>query len=306
MVPKFEDFFLPCLKCLSDENIYTQEMLRKYIIDYFSLSEEDTNALIKSGKKTQVADKVSWTVSYFMQAGLVDTPKRGNYTISVLGKKFLSEHQNGFNKKDLLRIPSFANFALRKDTNIENVSKTYSKTIQKEGTPTDIIADAYSQINNSLAQDLLAKVLEMSPMFFERLVLELLVKMGYGGSFEDAARVTQYSRDEGVDGVIKEDKLGFDTIYIQAKRYDKKTVVGSKHIRDFIGALNIKHASKGVFITTSTFTENAKNCIKGIEAKIVLINGEQLCKYMIEYNLGVSVQQIYEIKQLDNDYFNAE
>lgn len=306
MVPKFEDFFLPCLKCMSDGNIYTQELLRKYIIDYFCLSEADVNTLIKSGKKTQVADRVSWTVSYFMQAGLIDTLKRGNYKISISGKKFLAEHKNGFNKNDLLRIPSFASFALRKDANVENVPQERPNTVQKEDTPTDIIAYAYNQINNSLAQDLLSKVLELSPMFFERLVVELLVKMGYGGSFEDAASVTQYSRDDGVDGVIKEDKLGFDTIYIQAKRYDKKMQVGSKHIRDFIGALNIKHASKGVFITTSTFTENAKNSVKGIEAKIVLIDGEQLCKYMIEYDLGVSVRQVYEIKQLDNDYFDEE
>lgn len=306
MVPKFEDFFLPCLKCLSDGSVYTQERLREYIINYFRLSEEDVNALIKSGKKTQIADRVSWTISYFMQAGLVDTPKRGNYKISNWGEKFLSEHEDGFNKNDLLRIPSFASFALRKDTDSGTDSKKCLHTASKEDTPTDIIADAYSQINTSLAQDLLSKVLEMSPMFFERLVVELLVKMGYGGSFEDAASVTQYSRDDGVDGVIKEDKLGFDTIYIQAKRYDKKTQVGSKHIRDFIGALNIKHASKGVFITTSTFSDNAKNSVKGIEAKIVLIDGEQLCKYMIEYNLGVAVRQIYEIKQLDNDYFDAE
>ncbi len=246
-------------------------------------------------------------MSYFMQAGLIDTPKRGNYRINKLGKRFLLEHENGFNKNDLLQIPSFANFATRKDGDVRNnIPPKHSNTVQKEDTPTDIIADAYSQINNSLAQDLLSKVLELSPVFFERLVVELLVKMGYGGSFEDAASVTQYSRDDGVDGVIKEDKLRFDTIYIQAKRYDRTNVVGSKDIRDFIGALNIKHASKGVFITTSTFSDNAKKNVRTIDPKIVLIDGEQLCKYMIEYNLGVSTRQVYEIKQLDNDYFTEE
>lgn len=306
MVPKFEDFFLPCLECLSDGNIYTQESLRKYVVDYFHLSETDVNALIKSGKKTQVADRVSWTVSYFMQARLIDTPKRGNYKINKLGMTFLSEHKNGFNKNDLLQIPSFASFVTRRNADLENVPQKHSNAVQKEGTPTDLIADAYSQINNSLVQDLLSKVLELSPVFFERLVVELLVKMGYGGSFEDAASVTQYSRDDGVDGVIKEDKLGFDTIYIQAKRYDRKNIVGSKDVRDFIGALNIKHASKGVFITTSTFSDNAKKSVNAIESKIVLIDGQQLCRYMIEYNLGVSIQQVYEIKQLDNDYFTEE
>ena len=173
-----------------------------------------------------------------------------------------------------------------------------------EGTPTDLIDNAYSQINKNLAKDLLAKVLEMSPAFFEKLVVELLVKMGYGGSFEDAAGFTQYSRDEGIDGFIKEDKLGLDTIYIQAKRWDKGPV-GSKEIQAFAGALDMKyHASKGVFITTSSFTEAAKKCVKDAKStKIVLIDGEQLCKYMIEYNLGVSTRQIYEIKQVDRDYF---
>lgn len=306
MVPKFEDFFLPCLKCLSDGNIYTQELLRKYVVDYFHLSETDVNTLIQSGKKTQVADRVSWTVSYFMQARLIDTPKRGKYKINKSGIMFLSEHKNGFNKNDLLQIPSFASFATRKNVDVENILQKHPNAVQKEGTPTDLIANAYSQINNSLVQDLLSKVLELSPVFFERLVVELLVKMGYGGSFEDAASVTQYSRDDGVDGVIKEDKLGFDTIYIQAKRYDRKNIVGSKDVRDFIGALNIKHASKGVFITTSTFSDNAKKSVSAIESKIVLIDGQQLCRYMIEYNLGVSIQQVYEIKQLDNDYFTEE
>lgn len=169
-------------------------------------------------------------------------------------------------------------------------------------TPTDLIDDAFRQINSALAKDLLTKILEMSPSFFEKLVVELLVKMGYGGSFEDAASVTQYSHDEGIDGVIKEDKLGLDTIYIQAKRWDKGTV-GRKEIQAFVGAINMKHASKGVFITTSTFTEEAKKCVKDVQSKIVLIDGEQLCKYMIEYNLGVSSRQVYEIKQIDSDYF---
>lgn len=305
MVPKFEEFFLPCLKCLSDGNVYTQELLRKFVIDYFKLSVAEANALIKSGKKTQVSDRVSWTVSYFLQAGLIEAPKRGTYKISTLGKTFLSKHEDGFDKNDLLQIPEFAAFALRKN---EKATITNKKIDTKENqaedntTPTDLIDDAYRQINNALAKDLLSKVLEMTPAFFEKLVVELLVKMGYGGSFEDAASVTQYSRDEGIDGVIKEDKLGLDTIYIQAKRWDKGSV-GSKDIQAFVGAIDMKHASKGVFITTSSFTESAKKCAKEVKSKIVLIDGEQLCKYMIEYNLGVSSRQVYEIKQIDRDYF---
>lgn len=304
MIPKFDNFFLPCLECLSDGKIYTQELLRAYVINYFQLSVEDANALVKSGKKTMVADRVQWTTSYFLQAGLIDAPKRGNYVISDLGKKFLSEHKNGFDKVDLMQIPSFARFIAGRGTKPKTTAQASTGTDNQveESTPTDIIDDAIRQINSALAQDLLAKILEMTPLFFEKLVVELLVKMGYGGSFEDAASVTQYSHDEGIDGVIKEDKLGLDTIYIQAKRWDKGTV-GRKEIQAFVGALNMKHASKGVFITTSSFTDEAKKCAKEVQSKIVLIDGEQLCKYMIEYNLGVSSRQVYEIKQIDSDYF---
>lgn len=304
MVPKFDDFFFPCLKCLSDGNIYTQKLLREYVIDYFKLSEADINSLIRSGKKTQVSDRVSWTVSYFLQAGLIDAPKRGTYKINPFGKKFLMEHPNGFDKTSLWQIPAFAEFASRKTEKHSHSTNTQVELNNntEECTPTDLIDDAYRQINNALAKDLLSKVLEMTPAFFENLVVELLVKMGYGGSFEDAASVTQYSHDEGIDGVIKEDKLGLDTIYIQAKRWDKG-VVGSKDIQAFVGAIEMKHASKGVFITTSSFTDAAKKCAKEVKSKIVLIDGEQLCKYMIEYNLGVSSRQVYEIKQIDRDYF---
>lgn len=303
MVPKFEEFFFPCLKCLSDNKIYTQELLRNYVINYFNLSQSDVNTLIRSGKKTQVADRVSWTISYFMQAGLVENPKRGTYKISELGVNFLKVHNNGFDKSDLLAIPSFATFATSRTGRTKEVKNvSHVKEDVEESTPTDLIDNAYHQINDALAKDLLSKVLEMTPAFFEKLVVELLVKMGYGGSFEDAASVTQYSHDEGIDGVIKEDKLGLDTIYIQAKRWDKGSV-GSKDIQAFVGAIDMKHASKGVFITTSSFTEGAKRCAKEVKSKIVLIDGEQLCRYMIEYNLGVSARQVYEIKQIDRDYF---
>ena len=304
MIPKFDNFFLPCLQCLNDENIHSQESLRNYVINYFKLTAAEAGTLIKSGKKTQVSDRVSWTVSYFLQAGFVDSPKRGTYRINEFGKSFLLAHKDGFDKTDLLQIPSFAKFATRRTDKPENNIKKSLVVEEKtdDKTPTDLIDDAFRQINSALAKDLLTKILEMSPSFFEKLVVELLVKMGYGGSFEDAASVTQYSHDEGIDGVIKEDKLGLDTIYIQAKRWDKGTV-GRKEIQAFVGAINMKHASKGVFITTSTFTEEAKKCVKDVQSKSVLIDGEQLCKYMIEYNLGVSSRQVYEIKQIDSDYF---
>lgn len=305
MIPKFDHFFLPCLQCLSDGKTYTQELLRAYVVDYFKLSEDDVNALVKSGKKTMVADRVQWTTSYFIQAGLVDAPKRGNYVISDLGRKFLSEHKSGFDKVDLMQIPSFARFVAGRGTKPKVLVKpsTILNNKVEESTPTDIIDDAFRQINSALAKDLLTKILEMPAAFFEKLVVELLVKMGYGGSFEDAASVTQLSRDEGIDGVIKQDKLGLDSVYIQAKRWGNNNSIGSKEIQAFVGAIEMKHASKGIFITTSYFTDPAKKCAKEVKSSIVLIDGEQLCKYMIEHNLGVSSRQVYEIKQIDSDYF---
>ena len=307
MVPKFEDFFFPCLKCLSDGKIHNQTTLREYVINYFHLSQEDQNVLIKSGKKTQVFDKVQWTTSYFMQAKIVETPTRGNYRITQRGIDFLANHPDGFNKKDLCVFPEFLAYATGKpkDKNncvVDKICIVSEKENKEVSTPTETIEEAYTQINNALADELISKVIEMPPSFFEKLVVELLVKMGYGGEFADSGIVTRPTKDDGIDGIIKEDKLGLDTIYIQAKRWDKGTV-GSKDIQAFVGAIDMKHASKGVFITTSSFTENAKKCAKEVKSKIVLIDGEQLCKYMIEYNLGVSTRQLYEIKQIDRDYF---
>lgn len=165
--------------------------------------------------------------------------------------------------------------------------------------------DAYNEISESLIDDLLNAIKKQTPQFFERLVIKLLVAMGYGGSFKDAARVTQYSHDEGIDGIIKEDKLGLDSVYIQAKRYDNGTI-GRKEIQSFVGALSGKGATKGIFLTTSTYTKEAIEYTPAPNIKIILIDGKQLCKYMIEYNIGVSTRQVYEIKRIDSDFFEEE
>lgn len=301
MVPKFEDFFFPCLLCLSDGNIHNQITLRKYVIDYFQLSEDDQKVLIKSGKKTQVHDKVQWTTSYFMQAKIVETPKRGNYKITQRGINFLAKHPNGFGKKDLCEIPEFNVFAAGKpkETN-EIVIKPESREIV---TPTETIEDAYTQINDALADEIISKIMEMSPVFFEKLVVELLVKMGYGGEFANSGIVTKPTKDDGIDGIIKEDKLGLDRILIQAKRYSSDNIVGRPAIQQFVGAITGQSASKGVFFTTSSFSKDALSYKPGSGVKLVLIDGKTLASYMIEYNVGVSICKVYEIKRLDSDYF---
>lgn len=301
MVPKFEDFFYPCLKCLSDGNIHNQATLRKYVIDYFNLSTEDQNVLIKSGKKTQVFDKIQWTTSYFMQAKIVETPKRGNYRITQRGIDFLAKHPNGFNKKDLCVFPEFLAFASGK---VKEKTVVEMETENKEvSTPTETIEEAYIQINDALADELISKIMEMPPTFFEKLVVELLVKMGYGGEFEDSGVVTKPTKDDGIDGIIKEDKLGLDRILIQAKRYASDNMVGRPAIQQFVGAITGQSASKGVFFTTSSFTKEALNYKPGSGVKLVLIDGKTLASYMIEYNVGVSINKVYEIKRLDSDYF---
>ena len=301
MVPKFEEFFYPCLKCLSDGQVHTQVTLRKYVIDYFNLSEEDQNVLIKSGKKTQVFDKVQWTTSYFMQAKIVETPTRGNYQITQRGIDFLAKHPSGFNKKDLCEIPEFQTFAIGKQKEKNIVVE--EPTEKEVATPTDSIEEAYSLINNALADEIISKIMEMSPVFFEKLVVELLVKMGYGGEFANSGIVTKPTKDDGIDGIIKEDKLGLDKILIQAKRYNSDNIVGRPAIQQFVGAITGQSASKGVFFTTSSFSKEALNYKPGSGVKLVLIDGKTLASYMIEYNVGVSVSKVYEIKRLDSDYF---
>ena len=165
--------------------------------------------------------------------------------------------------------------------------------------------EAYNEISEALTDELLSAIKKQSPRFFERLVIKLLVAMGYGGSFEDAASVTQYSHDEGIDGIIKEDKLGLDSVYVQAKRYDNGNI-GRKEIQSFVGALSGKGATKGIFLTTSNFTQEAREYLPASNIKIILIDGKQLCNYMIEYNIGVSIKQIYEIKKIDSDFFEDE
>jgi restriction system protein len=201
--------------------------------------------------------------------------------------------------------PEFASYAIGSTSNI-NSSKEVVSTKEdpdEEMTPTEQLEKAYHSIVDDLAADLLQKTLEQSPYFFEHLVVDLLVKMGYGGSFANSAQVTQYVHDDGIDGIIYEDKLGLDKIYIQAKRYKLDNTVGKPQIQQFSGALDEQKATKGVFITTSSYSKEAKQYVQNLNKKIVLIDGQELARYMIEYNVGVSTKQVYEVKRIDSDYF---
>lgn len=239
----------------------------------------------------------------FEKAGLIDGPKQGIVIISKRGLEVLNKKPSSINVKYLKQFLEFVEFqSIKRDGEIESESSEEQST----QTPEELLETAYQKIRKSLASELINKVVDLSPAFFERLVVELLVKMGYGGSIKDAGKAMGKSGDEGIDGTIKEDKLGLDIIYIQAKRWRPVNVVGRPELQKFVGALAGQGAKKGIFITTSNFTREAMEYTPRNETKIVLIDGEQLAQLMIDYNLGCTPQQTYEVKKIDSDYFGEE
>ena len=302
-LPIFEEFLYPFLLATSKKDMTLSEM-REYIVDYFHLTDEDCSLRTKSGNTTQVADRLNWVRQYLRRAFMIELPQRGVYRITQRGKDYLSNH-NSLSKKDLMEFPEFASYVTGTNiTKIESVDSTSKQdVVSADMTPTEQLEQAYHSINDDLAADLLQKTLEQSPYFFEHLVVDLLVKMGYGGSFANSAQVTQYVHDDGIDGIIYEDKLGLDKIYIQAKRYKLDNTVGKPQIQQFSGALDEQKATKGVFITTSSYSKEAKLYVEKLNKKIVLIDGQELARYMIEYNVGISTKQVYEVKRIDSDYF---
>lgn len=302
-VPIFEEFLYPFLLATKDKDMTVAEM-KQYIVDYFKLTDEDCNQRTKSGNTTQVADRINWCRQYLRRALMIEMPERGVYRITQRGKDYLASNTS-LSKQDLMQyeeFEAFANGSSTSKTNIE-VSNNSKIEILEELTPTEQLEKAFHSIIDDLAADLLQKVLDQSAVFFEHLVVDLLVKMGYGGSFENSAHVTQYVHDDGIDGIIYEDKLGLDKIYIQAKKYKVDNTIGKPQIQQFSGALDEQKATKGVFITTSSYTKEARTYVEKLNKKIVLINGQELARYMIEYNVGVSTKQLYEVKKIDSDYF---
>ena len=299
-VPIFEDFLYPFLQATEKKDMSISEM-KQYIIEHFQLTEEDCSIRTKSGNATQVSDRLNWVRQYLRRALMIEMPERGVYRITQRGKDYLAKH-NDLRKKDLMQYAEFASYATG-TVSSEVSTLTTGKNVTENLTPTEQLEQAYHSIVDDLAADLLQKTLEQSPSFFEHLVVDLLVKMGYGGSFANSAHVTQYAHDDGIDGIIYEDKLGLDKIYIQAKRYKIDNTIGKPQIQQFSGALDEQKATKGVFITTSSYSKEAKQYVEKLNKKIVLIDGQELARYMIEYNVGVSTKQVYEVKRLDSDYF---
>lgn len=301
-IPKFEDFLYPFLIQLKDKDVSTKEM-KDALVKHFNLTEEDCSLKTKSGSAFQLNDRIGWCRQWLRRALFIEIPQRGIYSITKRGKDYLQSHTD-LRQEDLLQYPEYAEYAHMPVTSKVDSTDEKKDIEEKLGemTPTEQMDVAFKSINDDLAADLLQRVLDMSPNFFEKLVLDLLLNMGFGSRNKEMAIVTPTSHDNGVDGIIPEDALGLDKIYIQAKRYTDNPV-SKPEIHKFIGALDEQKATKGVFITTSKFTSGAVETANKASKKIVLIDGKSLADYMIEYNVGVSEKKIYEVKKLDSDYF---
>ncbi len=304
-IPNYQMLMLPVLKLAANGEEHKFSQAVEELADEFNLSTEERNELLPSGSQAVFNNRVGWARSYLKQAGLLASPKRGFFTITSKGIELLATNLEKIDILVLEQFPEFIEFKNRKKEKNETESQSEETTTQDSTqTPEDALASAYKQLRATLETEVISTVKDASPSFFERLVVDLLVKMGYGGSRQDAGKALGKSGDGGIDGIINEDRLGLDVIYIQAKRWEGS--VGRPEIQKFAGALQGKRARKGVFITTSFFTKEAIEYASLIESKIILINGVHLSRLMVEHNIGVSTVGQYEVKKLDSDYFDNE
>jgi restriction system protein len=299
-IPDFQSIMLPLLKLTVDGNEHRLRDAIESLANDFQLTEGERLQLLPSGTQAIFDNRVGWSKSHLQKAGLLESTRRSYFRISDRGKQFLEKKPANINMNVLKQFPEYLEFLGLNSSENAIANGTQNHTTK---TPEEMLESSYLEIRRELAQELLIKIKQSSPSFFERVVVELLVRMGYGGSIKDAGQATQLTNDEGIDGIIKEDKLGLDVIYIQAKRWASQPV-GRPDIQSFVGALDGKRANKGVFITTSRFVDNAREYVKSITKKVILIDGEQLANYMIDYGLGVSIVSTYDLKKIDNDYFD--
>jgi len=298
-IPDFQTLMLPLLRFCADGAEHNRHDALPVLAKEFALSAAELSELLPSGKQGKFVNRLAWAKSYLKQAALLETTTRGVFRITERGKSALAGNPVRIDMKFLERYPEYQAFrSLQRSGNLPE--KERGEVIQ-QSTPEELLESGYLQIRTALAADLLAQVKSASPSFFEHMVVELLLRMGYGGTREDAGQVVGKSGDGGIDGIIKEDRLGLDVIYIQAKRWEGD--IGSSEIRNFIGALSVHKAKKGVFITTSGFNKNARETSAKVDSKIVLIDGPTLTELMIDFGLGVSPVNTYEIKRIDSDYF---
>ncbi len=307
-IPTYHEMMLPLLRVLAESNAdLHQKVYSQRVADVMQLTEEQREERLPSGGQTYVFNRCGWAGWYMQQAGLVEKPTRGHLRITEEGRRVLATNPSAINNEFLATYPSFREKVLqnRSREKSENSDESVALALEKvpnELTPTDQIEQAHARLNQTLASELLDIMAKMDPYKFEQLVVDLLFAMGYGGSRAEAALVTQKSNDHGIDGIINEDRLGLDVIYVQAKRW--QGTIGRQEIQNFVGALVGKHANKGVFITTSDFNDNAIEYARQVQHKVVLIGGQRLADLMIEHGVGVSTVRTIALKRVDSDYFD--
>ena len=302
-IPDFQSLMRPLLQFAADGNAHSIRNGLDHLANEFSLSNEERKELLPSGRQEVFTNRVAWAKAHLRMAGLIEAPSRGVFRITERGQQILREHPDRVDLRILRQQPGYL------DARDSKKGKNGKKEIQDDSaeadqTPEEQIESASLALRESLGEEILAKMKAASPAFFERLVVELLVRMGYGGTRKDAGKAIGRSGDEGIDGIIKEDRLGLDVIYIQAKKWE--ATVGRPEIQKFAGALQGFRAKKGIFITTSDFSKEAEDYASRIDSKIVLIDGDTLWNLMIDFGIGVSTVASYEVKKLDNDYFDEE
>ncbi len=301
-VPDFQSFFRPLLEFASDGKEHTIRDARNALAVSMKMDDEDLKELLPSAVQTKFDNRVAWAKSYLKQAGAIEFPKRSWFKITDRGRKLLAENEGRIGLKVLNQFPEFLAFhtQTRSPTNSETVEEAQKESHQ---TPEESLQEAYKTIRDSLVAEISEKIAKNSPAFFENLVVDLMIALGYGGSRAEAGKAIGQSGDEGIDGIINEDKLGLDVIYLQAKRWPS-TPIGRPELQKFVGALHGKRAKKGVFITASRFTDDAKRYVETIDPKVILIDGVVLANLMIDHNLGVSTTSKYDVKKVDSDYFD--
>jgi restriction system protein len=299
MIPDYQTLMAPVLRSAVNQEVKIGDVIEA-LADEFALTTDERAELIPSGGQTTFSNRIHWAKTYLKQAGLVEATRRGHFQTSELGRMVLQDPNVTINNRLLRTFPGFVAFQRRGKS---EASEPETETAITDATPEEALRESYERINNTISNELLERLRLGTPAFFERSIVQLLLAMGYGGSSEDAGRAIGQSGDDGVDGVIDQDPLGVDQIYIQAKRYGADNQVGPAAIREFFGSLSLKKAQKGIFVTTSGFTKSAQETARQLGGRIVLIDAAQLGRLMVRYNVGCRDQEVLHIKRVDEDFF---
>ena len=301
-VPEFNEIKAPALQFFADRQPHKIAEVYTALAQDFGLSKADLAEMLPSGTQSRWHNRANWACYDLYRAGLLSRPKRGQYLITELGWKIAQQKPQKIDREFLMRFSEFAKWIRTTDlTKGDSGAEQKDSVSKSNATPDEIIEAAYNGLQATLKSEVLELVHKMEPSGFEKLVLDLLLAMGYGGSRKEAATITQKTHDHGIDGLINEDRLGLDRIYVQAKRWGRS--VGRPEIQKFVGALTGQHAQKGIFITASDFGPGARQYVKNLPQRLILIDGQRLAELMVEHNIGVSRTYTYEIKRTDGDYF---